>query len=131
MITGNGCKENKIVSYLGQLNHNQRTTLIDLMEKEIIQDKKVYDDEYFKYLQQFLIENRDNAMTFKRVKECEYYIEKLEWIRKKNVIIKFYEKEDKLLAKIRTALPKEFHRDLIELVDSCNNREIELYFNYI
>ncbi len=129
MLKGYDFNESKIAPRLGCLNYKQRLKFIDTMEKRILEDRKPYDKEYFYWLENFLLQEKDNATSFDKYKEVIYYLEKLEWIRKKNIELVYSEKEEELYQMLKMALPKELHNTLNELIDNATYRELELHWS--
>ena len=108
------------------LNDTQRLQLIDVVEEDIVKFNKPYSDEYLYWLVVTMQENEDTVKSFHELKELRYQIERLTWLRQRNVQVAYSEQEGRLIKQLEHVVPKRFLEDLANFVDLATDKKAAL-----
>ena len=109
------------------LTRKQEKNLINQMEQDILNRKKVYDLQYFQALIDWQIGRQSqNDTEFDDYLKYEYLIKKLKWLREKNIRLQYSIEQNMLYEKLKAALPEGNLKDLENFMDSFSDMEAEL-----
>lgn len=92
---------------IGNLSSKERAALITAMEKDIVKNRKTYPDEYFYWLTISYEEAKSDAETFQGYKKSSCYIERLEWLRQKNLALEHSQKLNEILDQLDGKIPAD------------------------
>lgn len=125
-INNSFCKNMR--KYIGNLSNAEIINLISNMEKEIINGKIVKDD-VFEMIIKVIFDRIEDVQTFYSYRKLKICVDKLKWLKRKNIINRYNKEEEKIYNDILELDPNV--RDvLIKLLDLENEREEKL-MNYL
>lgn len=111
---------------VGNLNDKEIISLIKSMEKEFeFSNKKCLEDDIFIVIAKSINDRIYNSKNFNDYKQLKYNLEKINWIRKKNIYKEYNDKEEELFKEI-IAINPDIKEKIMELMDLENERETKL-----
>lgn len=90
---------------IGSLTSKEKVDLMKDMEASAAKNRKLFPDEYFYWLIVSFEEHKMDAGTFREFKRCNYYIQKLAWLRHRNYSLEYKQKINAVLEALTGQVP--------------------------
>lgn len=102
---------------IGRLSIKEKITLIKTMETDIVMNKKAYPDEYFHWLITSFEEAASDAKNFRSYRRNSYYIERLKWLRRKNLSLEQKQRFHYIIDNLVDYLPADQVNELLDVYE--------------